>query len=512
MTTAAAQDQGVAGALPESDEPFRIESHGVDYIPLSERWAKPRDIGWLWSGASVNVEYFIYGAILMTFGFTFFQALSVIIIGNLSYVLLGLSSLQGPQAGTTVFGTNRAAYGPNGSRIISFFNWITQLGFEVEGIILIVGAALVLSDKAGFHPGDAAKVVFVILAVAIQAILPFLGHATMVKVLRWLTIPFVVIFAILLGFAIPHVTTASPHHGVGWPLYMAGLAFTITLSGLGWTECGSDYSRYLAPEAKKSSIIGWVFVATAIPEILVMTLGAAVFTFVKGLGTGEAFTALAHQSAIPAWFVVLFLIFAIFQIFAINGLDLYSSGVTLQALGLRVKRYVAVLIDCVIVLGFTIFAVLVTSFSTYLGDFVFMVIVWIAPWFGIYMTDWVLRRFKYVPSHLQRTGRDSLYYRNGGFFWPAIIAQLVGMFAAASGLSVTPKIYFTMPTWLNEVTVHTTFADFSVYLGIVVGALVYLVLAYSSVRKQAAAQERLLAADAESADPRPPAGVGAALD
>ncbi len=494
MTTALEQNPSL-GHLPESDEVFHVETHGVDYIPLSERWARPRDVGSMWAGASVQVEYFIYGAILMTFGFTFWQALSVIVIGNVSYLLLGLASLQGPQAGTTVFGINRAAYGPNGSRLIAFFNWITQLGFEIEGIILIVGAALVLSIKAGFSPGHPAKIVFVIIAVLIQAVLPFLGHATIVKVLRWLTIPFVVIFAILLGFAVPHATTASTHPGVGWPLYLAGLAFTITLSGLGWTENGNDYSRYCRPDAKKSAIVGWVFVATAVPEILVMTLGAAVFTFVKGIGTGAAFTALAHQTAIPSWFVVVFLVFAIFQIFAINGLDLYSSGVTLQAMGVHVKRYVAVVIDCVIVLGFTIFAVLNTSFSTYLGDFVFVVIVWIAPWFGIYMMDWILRRFRYLPSHLQRTGRDSLYYRSGGIFWPAIVAQLVGMFAAASGLSVTPKIYFTMPTWLNEVTTHTTYADFSVYLGIVVGALVYLVLAFASVRKQAGEQDRLLAAE-----------------
>ena len=80
----------------------------------------------------------------MRFGFSFGQALSLIIIGNLSFFLLGLCRLQGPETGTTVFGINRAAYGPNGSRLISFFNWITQIGFEVEGLILIVGAGLVL--------------------------------------------------------------------------------------------------------------------------------------------------------------------------------------------------------------------------------------------------------------------------------------------------------------------------------------------------------------------------------
>jgi len=65
----------------------------------------------MWAGASVNVEYFIYGAILIGFGFSFLQTLSLIIIGNLSYFLLGLASLQGPDAGTTVFGINRAAFG-----------------------------------------------------------------------------------------------------------------------------------------------------------------------------------------------------------------------------------------------------------------------------------------------------------------------------------------------------------------------------------------------------------------
>src|SRR5580658_7107615 len=170
--------------MPESDQAFKVETHGIDHIPESERWATPRNVGGMWAGASVQIEYFIYGAVLMTFGFNFPQALSIILIGNLSYFLLGLASLQAPQTGTTVFAINRASYGPNGSRMISFFNWLTQIGFEVEGLILIVGAALVLQGKAGFTGGTPAKVIFVIVAVVIQAVLPFLGHATILKNLR----------------------------------------------------------------------------------------------------------------------------------------------------------------------------------------------------------------------------------------------------------------------------------------------------------------------------------------
>ncbi|MGH9092724.1 MAG: purine-cytosine permease family protein [Acidimicrobiales bacterium] len=484
-----------APPLPTADLAFHVEQHGVDFIPLTERWARPRDVGGMWAGASVQVEYFIYGAILMTFGFTFAQALSIIVIGNLSFLLLGLCSLQGPQAGTTVFGVNRAAFGPNGSRGMAFFNWITQIGFEVEGLILIVGAALVLGIKAGFSPGDPAKVAFVILAVLIQGVLPILGHATMVKTLRWLVLPFVVLFAVMLGFAVSHATTHGVAHGADWQTYLEGLAFTITLSGLGWTENGNDYTRYCAPDASKRAIVGWVFLGTAVPEILIMTLGAAVGTFLTTVGTASnAFLPFAHQSAIPPWFVVVFLLFAIVQLFAINSLDMYSSGVTLQAMGVRVKRYQAVVIDCVIAFAVTMYAVFDASFKTYLTDFVDLVIVWIAPWTAIFLVDWALRRFRYAPGELQRTDRRGLYYRDGGVCWQAVVAQVVGMYAAIAGLAAT----FSLPQWVNPVTYATRDAygygaDVSIYLGMVVAGLLYLALGWKSVHRQAHAQDLLLA-------------------
>jgi purine-cytosine permease-like protein len=481
---------------PDVDDAFKVEQHGIDYIPESERWATPRHIFGMWAGVSVQIEYFIYGAILMTFGLTFAQVLIVIVLGNLSYLLLGLCSLQGPNTGTTVFGSNRAAFGPNGSRPISFFNWITQIGFEVEGLILIVGVGLVLMVKSGISPGDPAKVALVIAAVLIQGILPFLGHAAIVKTLRWLVVPFVILFAVMLGFAIPHANLEVVKTSGDWQGFMEALAFTIALSGLGWTECGNDYTRYCPTNTSKKGIVGWVFLGTAVPEILIMTLGALVGTFVVHIGASSTYGALEpflHQSAIPSWFVVVFLLFAAAQLFGINSLDLYSSGVTMQAMGIPVKRYQAVLIDCAIALAVTMYAVFSSSFTTYLVDFVDIVIVWIAPWSAIYLVDWALRRYRYVPSELQKTGRDSLYWRKGGVFWPALVAQVIGMYAAISALSVT----FHLPHWLNLVTYNTRDsygygADFSVFLGMGVAAAVYLVLATRKVRKEADAQDQLL--------------------
>ncbi len=480
--------------LPTEDLAFHVEQHGIDLIPLSERWATPRAVAGLWAGASLNIEYLVYGAILATFGFSFVQSVIIIVIGNLSWFLVGLTSLQGPQAGTTTFGVNRAPFGPNGSRLISTFNWFTQIGFEIEGIILIVYAGTVLAYQGGVHDAFSStllKSLLIVGAVAVQVVMPFLGHATMVKVLRWLILPFIAIYIVLGIITAQHADVSAPAQPwVNWQLWTAGLAFVIALSGLGWTENGNDFSRYCRPDVNRRSLVGWLFAATALPEMALMTLGAAVVTFI---GTGEGFSnswnlanpfvSFLHQRghAMPGWLTAVVMCFLVVQLFGINSLDLYSSGVTLQAIGVRLKRYQAVLLDSLICLGFTFYAVFDARFTTLLKDFVEIVIVWISAWCGIYLTDWLLRRRTSRPDALQQTGRTSPYWGTGGVSWPAIVAQLAGMFAA---LEMTTNTATFLPEWLHALPVDHGGFDFSVFAGFFIGAIVYAALGWGTVQRQ----------------------------
>ena len=51
----------------------------------------------MWAGAVWNVEFVVYGGLaVVVFGLSFAQAVVVIVIGNLFYLLTGLASLQGP--------------------------------------------------------------------------------------------------------------------------------------------------------------------------------------------------------------------------------------------------------------------------------------------------------------------------------------------------------------------------------------------------------------------------------
>ncbi len=463
-----------------ADAVFHIERHGIDHVEDVERWATPAGLFAMWAGAIVNFEILVYGAVLMSFGVDFVQAVMLIVVGNTTYALVGLTSLQGPDAGTSTFTINRAAYGPNGNRLVALFNWLTQVGFETEGIALVVLAAIALAAKAGFHAGTPLKVAFILLAAAIQLVLPLLGHATIQKTLRLLTVPFVALFVVLAALTVHKVRVDAYAHGASWQTVMAGLAFVIIVSGLGWTENGNDYSRYIPRGASRPAIVGWVVAGTALPSILLMLLGAAVATYVPNAG-GNPVTDLPR--AFPGWFLVPFLVVSVLQLFAINSLDLYSSGLTLQALGLRVARWQAVLVDTVVAGGLTAYAIFDSSFNTLLTDFVDSVIVWIGPWTAIFLVDWWLRRFRYVPAELQRTGRG-LYWRTGGVHVPAIVAQVLGSVAAAMALAT--------PFYLGPISSATGGADFSVFTGMAVAAAAYFALAARAVRREADVQERLL--------------------
>jgi NCS1 family nucleobase:cation symporter-1 len=99
------------------------------------------------------VEYVVYGALIISFGLSFWQATLVIVIGNLSYLITGIGSLQGPAAGTWVFAISRAPFGPRGARLVSIFNWMTQVGYETEGLALVVLAAWPSPPRPGCtHP------------------------------------------------------------------------------------------------------------------------------------------------------------------------------------------------------------------------------------------------------------------------------------------------------------------------------------------------------------------------
>jgi NCS1 family nucleobase:cation symporter-1 len=464
---------------------FKVEQRGIDLIPVAERKMTPPGLFWLWAGGVFNVEFLFYGTLIMTFGLSVLQAVAAILIGNLTYAFLGLASLQGPKTGTTAFMVSRAPFGQNGNRLVALFNWGTQVGFEIEGVYFVVATVILLFSRYNTTVNAAGKVVIIILAVLVQMALPLLGHATISKMLRYMAYIFIVFFAVLAVFTFQKLHLSTFHaHPVTFAVWTTALVVIISTGGLGWSENGNDYSRYLPPTTSGHKTFWAAALGGAIPSIILELLGVFAFTVTtKTVGIAQ----LGIPQSFDSWFVVPFLIFAIFQLLTINTLDLYSSGVTLQALGLPVKRWGAVLIDsavCGVVVGIILFH---GNFYTYFSGFLLYIIVWLSAWFGILITDYLLRRKRYDAASLAAE-RGGLYWRNGGVHWPAVIALAAGIVGALMWINAA----YDWPSYTGPISNHfpgLAGSDFSWALGIIVSSLVYWALAARGVGREAAATE-----------------------
>jgi nucleobase:cation symporter-1, NCS1 family len=473
---------GLSAGAPQDYAAFKVEQHGIDLIPVAERKMKPAGLFWLWAGGVFNVEFLFYGTLIMTFGLSVPQAVAAILIGNLTYSFLGFASLQGPKTGTTAFMVSRAPFGQNGNRLVALFNWGTQVGFEIEGVYFVVATVILLFGRYNTSVNAAGKIVIIILAVLVQMALPLLGHATISKILRYLAYVFIVFFAVLAVFTFQKLHLSTFHaHPVTFAVWTTALVTIISVGGLGWTENGNDYSRYLPPSTPGYKTFWAAALGGAVPSVILELLGVFAYTVTtKTVGIAQ----LGIPQSFDSWFVVPFLIFAIFQLLAINTIDLYSSGVTLQALGLPIKRWGAVLIDsavCGVVTGLILFH---GNFYADFSGFLLYIIVWLSAWFGVFITDYVLRK-RYDAASLAAE-RGGLYWRNGGVHWPAIIALAAGIVAALMWINAA----FDVPSYTGPISNHfpgLAGSDFSWALGIIVSSLVYWALAARSVRREAAA-------------------------
>jgi len=462
---------------------FKIEQRGIDLIPDAERKMRPSGLFWLWSGAVFNVEFFFYGYLIMTFGLSVGQAILAVLAGNLFYALLGWASLQGPETGTTAFMVSRAPFGQNGNRVVALFNWVTQVGFEIEGVYFIVATVILLFSHYGATLGTPAKILVIVVAALAQLVMPLLGHATITKVLRYLAIVFILFFAVLVGFTIDRLHLGSFHQAsASWAVWTTALVLIISVGGLGWTENGNDYSRYLPRSTPRYKTFWSAALGAAIPSILLEVVGVLAFTVTKKtVGIPQ----LGVPQSFPSWFVVPFLIFAVFQLLAINTIDLYSSGVTLQALGVPIRRWLAVFIDIVVCAVVTYIILFHGNFYADFSGFLLYIVVWLSAWFGILMVDYLLRRGRYDPPSLAAE-RRGLYWRNGGIHWPAIIAQALGMVAALAWINAA----FAFPSYVGPISDHVPGlkgSDLSWAIGIIVGGGVYYLLARRRVKREVTA-------------------------
>jgi purine-cytosine permease-like protein len=419
----------VTGQTSSANPIFGVERHGFEHIPEADRTMTLRETAFLWVGTNLNLFFVTVGAVAVSLGLSLWQALLACIVGNALFALVGLASIGGVRAGLPVVTFTRAAFGVQGNRLNAVLAWVASVAFEAINTIFGVYALLALFDLLGWtDSGAAGKVLAVVTQLLLSGGIAVLGHATMVYLQR--------IFAVLLTVALVLVFAYSAG-GVQWDhagqvsgtaaLAVFTVACAVIASGpISYLYNGPDWVRYLPSATSARKVFLNVTLSAGLPAVALCMMGALLASrgdMTDPVGGVAPF--------VPNWVFLIYIAAAVGGSVANNVVTYYSSGLAIQSVGIPLHRYVATALDTVIATAIVLYILFVQDFTSVLNDFVAVMIVWLAPFAGVWLADGMLRRWQYDPAAVHATRRDqqSAYWGWNGLNLRGFAALTAGVVA-----------------------------------------------------------------------------------
>ena len=473
--------------------PLQVEMNGINVIAEDERKGRPRDLFWPWFAANVSVLGLSYGSFELGFGISFWQALVVGVAGIvLSFLACGFISVAGKRGSAPTMVLSRAAFGVRGNKLPTVISWLLTVGWETVLVILATLATATVFHRLGWGGGNGTKAVALIIVVALTIFGGVMGFDLIMRLQTWITIVtglFTVVFIALVADKI-HWHTVSGLHGGSAQAVIGALVFMMTGFGLGWVNCAADYSRYLPRRSSGAGVIGWTTFASSVAPIFLVVFGLLLAGSSSSLNSAiQADPIGALATLLPTWFLVPFAIVAVLGLIGGSVLDIYSSGLALLTLGVRVPRYQAALIDGTVMTLGTIYVVFFahSNFVVQFQGFLITLGVPIAAWCGVMLADVALRRRDYAEPELFSTSG-----RYGDIRWAPVAAVVVatgigwGLVVNTNANWLTWQGYLLSPFGLGGKTGAWEFANLGVLVALAIGFVAHLVFGWASVRAEEA--------------------------
>src|SRR6202522_105305 len=472
--------------------PLQVEANGINVIAENERKGHPRDLFWPWFAANISVLGLGYGAFELGFGISFWQAIVVGVIGVvLSFLACGFIAVAGKRGSAPTMVLSRAAFGVNGNKLPTVISWLLIVGWETVLVILATLATATVFHRLGVGGGTGTKVIALILVVALTIFGGVMGFDLIMRLQTWITIVtgvFTVVFIALVADKIHWHTVSAVKGGTSQDL-IGALVFTMTGFGLGWVNCAADYSRYLPRRSSSRGVIGWTTFASSIAPIFLLVFGL----LLAGSST-SLFSAInndpigALTTLLPTWFLVPFAIVAVLGLIGGSVVDIYSSGLALLTLGLRIPRYQAALVDgTVMTLGAIYVVFAAHNFVGEVEGFLITLGVPTAAWCGVMLADIALRRRDYAEPELYTPSG-----RYGDIRWIPVLTVIVstvigwGLVTNTSASWLSWQGYLLGPFGLGGKKGAWEFANLGVLVALAIGFVVTGLLTRSAVRAEEA--------------------------
>jgi NCS1 family nucleobase:cation symporter-1 len=308
---------------------------------------------------------------------------------------------------------------------------------------------------------------------------------------KWITVIAGILTVLYIVFAANHIhlSRLGDLPSGSTPSVIGALLFTMTGFGLGWVNAAADYSRYLPRNSPSAGVVGWTTLGSSLGPAVLLVFGILLAGSSSSLSAAIGLDPVgALTDLLPTWFLVPFAITAVLGLVSGAVMDIYSSGLALLNVGLRVPRYAAVGIDaCIMVVG----AVYVVFFANdFIGPFEGFLItlgVPVAAWCGVFIADIMMRRKDYAELDLfARSGRY------GDVRWMPIaliaVATVLGWGLVTNTLAswLDWQGYLLGPVGLGGKSGEWAYANLGVIVALAVGFVGYLALGRRRIQEQEA--------------------------
>jgi purine-cytosine permease-like protein len=477
---------------------LEIEQNGLNVIPESERRGTPREQFWPWAASNISVFGISYAGFILGFGLNFAQALIAAVVGIVfSFSLVGIIALAGKRGSAPTLVLSRAVFGVKGNALPTLFSYLLLVGWETVLVALGVLATDTVSAKLGWTLGEnniGVKGIAFVVIVGIVISSGVYGFNFIMRVQKWITLASILLTGTFIALTAGSINFAAVGAGAGGdaPAVVAGIVFAMTGFGIGWVNGGADYSRYLPRNASGKAIFGWTTFGASIAPIVLIVYGLMLSLSNTDIGANigydpiGALTLALPQSA--SWFLVPYLLVVLLGFMGGAILDIYSSGLNLLTLGLKLKRPQAAAIDGVLmVIGVSYFVFVADNFFWPFQAFLYLLGVPMAAWAGIFIADMIQRKKNYDDAALySATGRYGAY--NWGSIAILAVAAFVGFgFVASPDQEITWTLwegYLYAALGINGDNSSWYWSNMGVLLAIVVGFVGKLALGGAAVKKQ----------------------------
>lgn len=464
---------------------FGVERRGFDHIPEGERAMTLRETGYFWVGTNANLFFVSVGVIALDIGLNVWEALVAVVLGTSLFVIVGIASIGGVRSGLPTMTFTRAAFGSRGNLPNGVLTWAALVAFEAINCIFGVYALLALASELGWdHPGDAGKVLATLLVLGASAAVAIYGHATMVYLQRCFAVALTLILALVLAYSVGGVDwSATAHERLGLGATLGGIlaAGAVVASGpISYLFNAPDFVRYLPGRTPSRAIVWTVSLSSGVIALLLAVMGVLLAS------RGDMSDPIAGvEPFVPGWVFVLYILAAAGGSIANNVVAYYSSGLCLQSVGLPLRRYRATALDTLVSTAIVLYILFVRDFTTVLHDFVALLVVWLGPFAAVWITDGLIRRWRYDAAEIHDVTRRSEYWGWHGLNPGAWLAMLAGV--------VVCLLTMNAPIFHGPVSDLLAGADFTWTLGPLVSAAVYWAQSRRSSRARATAAARVSA-------------------